>query len=40
MSVLIDISLVVNLSAKSENGYKVGEGILKYLGETVKSEQE
>jgi predicted nuclease with TOPRIM domain len=31
--------LVVNLSAKSENGYKVGEGILKYLGETIKSEQ-
>ena len=31
--------LVVNLSANSENGYKAGEGILNYLGETIRSEQ-
>lgn len=32
--------LVVKLYANSENGYKVGEGIFNYLGETVRSDQD
>lgn len=32
--------LVAKLYAKSENGYKAGEGIFNYLGETIRSEQD